>query len=63
MEENPSTYLWSRVQLAINKKQKCFLPPDYQLTHQLFGFYERAKSEKIKFTTRFVRTIVAIIFR
>ena len=42
-----STYLWSSVQLAINKKQKYFSLPDHQLGENLalvFGFYEKTKN-------------------
>ena len=41
-----SAYLWSRARLAINKNQKHFSLPDYQLGEILihvFGFYEKAK--------------------
>ena len=41
-----SAYLWSRAQLAVNKKQNYFSLPDHRPTENLilvFGFYERTR--------------------
>ena len=57
-------WLWSRAQLAINKKQKYFLLPDHQLAEKLiliFGLQKRTKQGKSKLVTKSVGIIVMII--
>ena len=60
-----SAYLWSTVQLVVNKKYNYFLLPDHQLAENLillFGLYKRTKKDKSKFVSKFVEIIDTNIF-
>ena len=49
----------------MNKKQKCFSLPDFQLAEDLvliLCFYKRTKVDKDKLATEFVAIVVALIF-